>query len=103
MPNTDPATKAHFSAARLPRGPANAAGCGILLFSLIVLAALFFVALGVVALWLRSTARAALPVLDGDLHVAGLSAAVMVRRDSHGLPHIEEPPHRKICLWLRDT
>ena len=28
-------------------------------------------------------------VLDGDLHLAGLSAPVTVRRDAHGVPHIE--------------
>ena len=27
--------------------------------------------------------------LDGDLHLAGLSAPVTVRRDGHGVPHIE--------------
>ena len=40
-------------------------------------------------LWLRSKTRAALPVLDGDVQVAGLSAPVIVRRDAHGVPHIE--------------
>lgn len=40
-------------------------------------------------LWLRSAAKSALPVLDGDVHAAGLSAPVMVRRDGHGVPHIE--------------
>ncbi|MGD0293402.1 MAG: penicillin acylase family protein [Terracidiphilus sp.] len=40
-------------------------------------------------LWLRFAAKAALPVLDGDLHLAGLSAPVIVRRDAHGVPHIE--------------
>ncbi len=40
-------------------------------------------------LWLRSVTRAALPVLDGDLHLAGLSAPVLVRRDAHGVPHID--------------
>jgi penicillin amidase len=40
-------------------------------------------------LWLRSAAIAALPVLDGDVHVAGLQAPVTVRRDAHGVPHIE--------------
>jgi penicillin amidase len=44
--------------------------------------------------WLRSAEKAALPVLDGDLHLAGvaeagLSAPVTVRRDAHGVPHIE--------------
>src|SRR6202453_3788984 len=54
---------------------------GLLLF--IVVAAIAGV------LWLRSAEKAALPVLDGDLHVAGLSAPVMVRRDGQGVPHIE--------------
>src|ERR1035437_4104046 len=41
--------------------------------------------------WLRSAESAALPVLDGDLHLvnSGLSAPVVVRRDAHGVPHIE--------------
>jgi penicillin amidase len=39
--------------------------------------------------WLRSAALAALPVLDGGLRVTGLSAPVTVRRDGHGVPHIE--------------
>lgn len=43
----------------------------------------------VAVFWLRSAAKASLPQLDGDLHVAGLSAPVMVRRDAHGVPHIE--------------
>jgi penicillin amidase len=40
-------------------------------------------------LWLRVAEKAALPVLDGDLQVSGLSAPVTVRRDAHGVPHIE--------------
>jgi penicillin amidase len=45
-------------------------------------------------LWLRSAAIAALPQLDGDVHLAGLSAPVLsspviVRRDAHGVPHID--------------
>lgn len=32
--------------------------------------------------------RAALPVVDGALRVAGLQAEVTVRRDAHGVPHI---------------
>jgi acyl-homoserine lactone acylase PvdQ len=53
----------------------------------LAIAALLGVGAGV--LWLRSAAKAALPVLDGDVHVAGLSAPVTVRRDGHGVPHIE--------------
>ena len=40
-------------------------------------------------LMLRSAEYAAIPVLDGDLHLSGLSAPVTVRRDAHGVPHIE--------------
>jgi penicillin amidase len=40
-------------------------------------------------LWLRAVAKAALPQLDGDVHLAGLSSPVTVRRDAHGVPHIE--------------
>ncbi len=53
---------------------------------LVVLLALAFCA-GLV--WLRGAAGSALPQLDGDLHAAGLSAPVTVRRDAHGVPHIE--------------
>ena len=66
----------------------------ILLYS--VCGVLLFVALlcGFLVLWLRSAVRAALPVLDGDIHLAGLStppvsAPVTVRRDRHGVPHID--------------
>ncbi len=40
-------------------------------------------------LWLRSAEKSALPMLDGEVHVAGLSAPVTVRRDEHGVPHLE--------------
>ena len=39
--------------------------------------------------WLQSVAKTALPQLDGNLHLAGLSAPVTVRRDAHGVPHID--------------
>jgi penicillin amidase len=54
--------------------------------SFLVLAVLAAAA-GVV--WLREAEKAALPVLDGDLHLPSLSAPVIVRRDAHGVPHIE--------------
>ena len=54
--------------------------------SLVVLI-LVTVATGV--LWLRSREIAALPVLDGDVRLTGLSAPVIVRRDAHGVPHID--------------
>src|SRR5579863_275866 len=63
--------------------------------SLFILIALAIV-LGL--LWLRSAARAALPVLDGDVHLAGLSATVQVRRDAHGVPHIEAANEDDVLL-----
>jgi penicillin amidase len=55
---------------------------------------LLLIATGVGVLWLRSAEKAALPVLDGDIRLteaagASLSAPVTVRRDAHGVPHIE--------------
>ncbi|MGA3034065.1 MAG: penicillin acylase family protein [Terracidiphilus sp.] len=47
------------------------------------------VALALGVLWLRSVTRAALPQLDGEIHLAGLSAPVTVCRDAHGVPHID--------------
>ncbi|MGA2536210.1 MAG: penicillin acylase family protein [Terracidiphilus sp.] len=53
----------------------------------LVLLALLAIAAGVV--WLRGAEKTALPVLDGELQLSGLSAPVTVRRDAHGVPHIE--------------
>ncbi len=39
--------------------------------------------------WLRHAMVAALPQLDGSLRVPGLRAPVTVRRDEHGVPHVE--------------
>ena len=38
--------------------------------------------------WVQTTARAALPQLDGSITVQGLAAPVTVLRDAHGVPHI---------------
>jgi penicillin amidase len=73
--------------------------CGLLLLVALSCAA------GV--LWLRSTAKAALPVLDGDVplsvvngekKVAALSAPVVVRRDAHGVPHIDAASQEDLFL-----
>jgi penicillin amidase len=50
---------------------------------------LLLLATGMGVLWLRSAVKAALPVVDGDLQLAGLTAPVTVRRDAHGVPHID--------------
>jgi penicillin amidase len=39
--------------------------------------------------WLKQAMRDQLPQLDGQLQLPGLSAPVMVRRDVHGIPHIQ--------------
>src|SRR5581483_1935451 len=41
------------------------------------------------AAWLKHAMRASLPQLDGSVTVSGVSAPVTVRRDQHGVPHIE--------------
>jgi penicillin amidase len=41
------------------------------------------------AAWLKNAMRAQLPTLDGELQLPGLSAPVLVRRDAHGIPHIQ--------------
>jgi len=61
----------------------------ILLWSAGGLLALLLAGAGVGLLWLRAATVAALPLLDGSVHLAGLSAPVTVRRDGHGVPHIE--------------
>jgi penicillin amidase len=86
MPNPESSAsdKSIAPPARRPkrRWPRIVLGCVLGLVLVVLLAA------GAGVLWLRSAAKAALPVLDGDLHLAGLSAPVMVRRDAHGVPHI---------------
>jgi penicillin amidase len=59
---------------------------GILVFC--GLSVLTVVSAGLFVFWLRMATRAALPQLDGEVHLNGLSAAVTVRRDAHGTPHI---------------
>jgi penicillin amidase len=40
-------------------------------------------------LWLRHAMVASLPTLDGNIQISGLTAPVTIRRDTHGVPHIE--------------
>ncbi len=93
MPNSRPANKiAEVIPIALPRRRRR--WLKILLGSAAGL--LLFVVMSATAgmLWLRSATKAALPALDGDVHLAGLnvagvSAPVTVRRDQHGVPHID--------------
>src|SRR5581483_6298668 len=40
-------------------------------------------------IWLKHKMQSSLPQLDGSVTVSGVSAPVTVRRDQHGVPHIE--------------
>jgi len=58
---------------------------------------------GIFILWLRSAAKNALPQLDGDIHIStqgvqALSASVTVRRDQHGVPHIDAASQQDMFL-----
>jgi penicillin amidase len=61
-----------------------------ILYALLGLILLVILAAVAGVLWLRSAAKAALPQLDGGIHLSSaVSAPVTVRRDAHGVPHIE--------------
>ena len=57
---------------------------GVLVAALLVAATVFGA-----GFWLTHAMRRSLPQLDGTLHLAGLTAPVTVRRDEHGVPHIQ--------------
>ena len=59
------------------------------LYGIVSVAVVLLAAVVGTALWLRHSMRAALPQLDGDIHVAGLSAPVSVTRDAQGVPSIQ--------------
>lgn len=54
----------------------------------LVLVLALLAAVGGGAFWLKHAMRASLPVIDGQERLPGLAAAVAVRRDTHGIPHI---------------
>jgi penicillin G amidase len=57
----------------------------------LVISLLIAAAIGVAGsvAWLKSAMSDQLPVLDGTVKLPGLSAPVVVRRDGHGIPHIQ--------------
>ena len=86
----------------------------ILLWTFATLITLLLIAAATGVLWLRSAEKSTLPTLDGDLHLPGLSAPVTVRRDAHGVPHIEAATQADLFfaqgyvtaqdrLWQMDT
>ncbi len=44
---------------------------------------------GLLLVWMHRVMESTLPIQDGSLTVSGLSAPVIVRRDEHGVPHLE--------------
>ena len=89
MPNTDSVNQTLAVPGKSLSRSRNRRWLRKVLFTLGGLVALLLVAASAGVLWLRSAEKAALPVLDGELHLAGLSAPVVVERDGHGVPHIE--------------
>jgi penicillin amidase len=61
----------------------------VVLYTLLVLVLLVCALVLGWVLWLRAAEKAALPQLDGTIRLPGISAPVTVRRDAHGVPHIE--------------
>ncbi len=55
----------------------------------LLIALLMSIAYGALVLWIHHTMATTLTEVDGDLHLPGLSAPVVVRRDRHGVPHLE--------------
>ncbi|MBI2681815.1 MAG: penicillin acylase family protein [Acidobacteriales bacterium] len=56
--------------------------------SLLVLLGVALLGVLVVSAWFYRAAVSSLPQMDGELHLAGLSAPVTVVRDAQGVPHI---------------
>jgi penicillin amidase len=69
------------------RGPRRRAFRRVLIAAEAIILLLIFATLGTI-FYLRHALHASLPQLDGDLHVAGLSAPATVTRDDHGVPSI---------------
>jgi penicillin amidase len=62
------------------------------------IAAIVLLVAGSGVLWLRHAMTASLPAIDGTIKLAGLSAPVTVRRDDHGVPHIEAASQDDLLL-----
>ncbi len=89
-PMSTPTNASHAStASSASRQPRKRRWLRNLLWSICSLIVVLLLGACIGVLWLRSAAKSALPQLDGDLHITGLSAPVTVRRDAHGVPHID--------------
>src|SRR6202453_2914913 len=81
--------KVEVGAARRRRLPLLVRIGAGLVISLLIVAA---VATAASVAWLKNAIREQAPQLDGQLQLPGLSAAVVVRRDVHAIPHIQAAP-----------
>ncbi|HVU48420.1 MAG TPA: penicillin acylase family protein, partial [Terracidiphilus sp.] len=70
----------------------------VLLWTALVLLVFLLIGAGAFVFWLRSITRAALPTLDGNIQLTGLSAPVTVQRDAHGVPHISAATQKDLFV-----
>lgn len=98
MPNPMTSTRAWKGFVSVAHGLWRRRWARFLTFGLSALLVLVALIAGAGLLWLRAVARAALPTVDGDLHLPGLSAPVLVRRDLHGVPHIDASSQSDLFL-----
>jgi len=89
MPNTDSVGQAPASSGESRPSGRKLRWLRILCWAAGGLLVLLLTAAAAFVLWLRTAEKAALPAVDGDIHLAGLAAPVTVRRDAHGVLHIE--------------
>src|ERR1043166_9864975 len=60
----------------------------VFILALLAIPLLLVIAASVGWVWFYSTAKSALPQLDGEIKVVGLSAPVTVLRDAQGMPTV---------------
>jgi penicillin amidase len=98
MLNTYSKNEAALTAANFEPRNSKRRWLKISIWSVCLVLVLAMLATADIVLWLRSATQAALPVLDGEVRLsvvdwgykgAALLAPVTVRRDDHGVPHIE--------------
>ena len=81
-----PNARLYSAIARLRRSQTHRPRLRILSRLLLAMAALALIILLAVTISLRSAMHADLPQIDGELHLDGLSSAVTITRDGHGVP-----------------
>jgi penicillin amidase len=94
MPNAETTGSMNDSTAFKPLARRKRRWLRILLGAVAGAVVLLSLATGAACWWIRSATKEALPVLDGEIHLGGaesggLFAPVTVKRDQHGVPHIE--------------